>query len=204
MKPRLAFLVTVPTTADVLLRGQLAYLGDHGFDVTVISSPGPELELVAQRERVRTIAVPMERDIDVAADAVSLARVTRVLAGLRPDIVNASTSKAGLLGMIAAAALRVPARIYLLRGLRLETERGAKRAVLGAAERVAVRCAHEIVCVSESLRSRFVESGFAPADRCHVLGAGSSNGFELERFAATEARRAEARRLRGELGIPGR
>ena len=203
VKPRLVFLVTVPATADVLLRGQLAYLSDHGFDVTVISSPGPELERVAQRERVRTIAVPMERDIDVAADVISLARVTRALAGLRPDIVNASTSKAGLLGMIAAATLRVPARVYLLRGLRLETERGAKRAVLGVAERVAVRCAHEIVCVSESLRSRFVETGFARADRCHVLGSGSSNGFELERFAPTEARRWEARRLRDELGIPG-
>ena len=202
VKPRLVFLVTVPTTADVLLRGQLGYLSDHGFDVTVISSPGPELELVAQRERVRTIAVPMARDIDIGADAISLARVTRTLAGLRPDIVNASTSKAGLLGMIAAATLRVPVRVYLLRGLRLETERGAKRAILGVAERVAVRCAHEVVCVSESLRSRFVESGFAPADRCRVLGAGSSNGFELERFAPTEARRAEARRLRGELGIP--
>jgi glycosyltransferase involved in cell wall biosynthesis len=199
---RLVYLVTVPVTANVLLRGQLAYLRGRGFDITVISSPGPELDEVAEREGVRTIAIPMARDIEVHTDAIALARITRTLAALNPDIVNASTSKAGLLGSIAAATLRVPVRVYLLRGLRLETERGVKRAVLGVAERVAVSCAHEVVCVSESLRERFVADGFASAARCRVLGAGTSNGIDVARFALTDARRAEARRLRGELGIP--
>jgi len=168
----------------------------------VISSPGPDLDLVGEREGVRVVGVPMEREISPAADGVSLARLGATLRKLRPDIVNASTSKAGLLGMIAAKTLGVPARVYLLRGLRLETERGAKRKILGLAERVAVSCAHEVVCVSESLRRRFVEGGYAPASRCRVLGAGSSNGVEVERFAATDHRRAEAMRLRDELGIP--
>jgi glycosyltransferase involved in cell wall biosynthesis len=199
---KLVYLVTVPVTANVLLRGQLAYMQERGFDVTVISSPGPELDAVARREGVRTIAIPMARDIAMHTDMVALARITRALAGLKPDIVNASTSKAGLLGMIAAAALRVPVRVYLLRGLRLETERGIKRSVLGLAERAAVKCAHEVICVSESLRERFVGDGFARGVRCQVLGAGMSNGIDVARFATTEARREQARRLRDELGIP--
>jgi glycosyltransferase involved in cell wall biosynthesis len=199
---KLVYLVTVPVTANVLLRGQLAYMRERGFDVTVISSPGPELDAVARREGVRTIAIPMARDIEAHTDVIALARITRTLAELKPDIVNAGTSKAGLLGMIAAAALRVPVRIYLLRGLRLETERGIKRSVLGLAERAAVGCAHEVICVSESLRARFIAGGFASAARCRVLGAGMSNGIDVERFAITEARRDDARRLRRELGIP--
>ncbi|HEY3804356.1 MAG TPA: glycosyltransferase family 4 protein [Kofleriaceae bacterium] len=201
MTLKLVYLVTVPATANVLLRGQLAYMRERGFDVTVVSAPGPELDTVARREGVRTVAVPMEREIAPRADAVALARVTRVLASLQPDIVNASTSKAGLLGMIAAATVRVPVRVYLLRGLRLETERGARRAVLGAAERVASRCAHEIICVSESLRARFVAAGFASSERCRVLGCGSSNGVEVERFATTPTRLDEARALRARLGF---
>ena len=199
--PRLCFVVTVPVTANVLLRGQLAYLRDAGHDVTVISSPGPELDEVARREGVRVIGVPIAREISPGPDARSLARLTSELRRLRPDLVNASTAKAGLLGMMAAAATRVPVRVYLLRGLRLETERGAKRAVLGATERVASACAHRVVCVSESLRAAYVAAGYAPARKCSVLGAGSSNGVDVARFAPTAARRAEAAVLRGSLGI---
>ncbi|MBL0218871.1 MAG: glycosyltransferase family 4 protein [Myxococcales bacterium] len=199
--PRLVFIVTVPITAKVLLRGQLAALRAQGFDVTVISSPGPELELVRDREGVRVIGIPIAREIDPVADARSLAQLTRALRELAPDIVNASTAKAGLLGMLAATAARVPHRIYLLRGLRLETERGVKRAVLGATERIAAACAHRVIAVSESLRARYVAEGFAPARKCAVLGAGSSNGVEIARFARTDLRRREALALRAQLGI---
>jgi glycosyltransferase involved in cell wall biosynthesis len=193
--------VTVPVTASVLLRGQLGYLRENGFDVTVISSPGPELELVAEREGVRVVGVPMQREIDPWSDVVALKRLTRELRQLAPDIVNASTAKAGLLGMMAAAAIRVPIRVYLLRGLRLETEHGLKRTTLGMTEKIAASCASRVVCVSESLRERYVAGGFAPAAKCDVLLSGSSNGVDLERFEATASRRAEAVRLRRDLGI---
>lgn len=200
-RPRLVFVVTVPVTAKVLLRGQLGYLRDSGLDVTVISSPGPELDAVAEREKVRVIGIPIAREMSPLADARSLARLTGAIRELAPDIVNASTAKAGLLGMMAAAANRVPIRMYLLRGLRLETEHGAKRSVLGVSERIAAACATRIVCVSESLRDRYVADRFAPATRCTVLGAGSSNGIEIARFAATDARARQAADLRRELGI---
>ena len=203
-RPRLVFVVTVPITAKVLMRGQLAYLRDSGFDVTVISSPGPELDTVAEREGVRTIAIPIAREIEPAGDVRALAQLTRAIRQCAPDIVNASTAKAGLLGMMAAAACRVPVRIYQLRGLRLETERGAKRTILGISERIAAACATRVICVSESLRERYVAEGFAPARKCVVLGAGSSNGVEIARFARTERRVREAVALRAELGIePG-
>lgn len=200
-RPRLVFVVTVPVTAKVLLRGQLGYLREHGFDVTVISSPGPELDAVAEREGVQVIGIPIAREIDPLADARSLARLTRAIRELAPDVVNASTAKAGLLGMMAAAANRVPVRIYLLRGLRLETETGAKRAVLGISERIAAACATDVICVSESLRERYVADGFAPAPKCAVLGGGSSNGVEIARFAASDGRAQEAAMLRAKLGI---
>ena len=198
---RIAFIVTVPVTAKVLLRGQLADLRSHGFDVTVISSPGPELDVVREREGVRVVGIPIAREIDALADARSLAQLTRELRALAPDIVNASTAKAGLLGMMAAAAARVPSRVYMLRGLRLETERGAKRAVLGITERIAAACAHRVIAVSTSLRERYVADGYAPARKCSVLGAGSSNGVEIARFVRTDARVAEAAALRTSLGI---
>jgi glycosyltransferase involved in cell wall biosynthesis len=201
MPRSIAFVVTVPVTADVLLRGQLAYLRDAGFDVSVIRSPGPELERVERREGVRVIPVAMEREIAPAADARSLAQLARELRRLRPRLVNASTAKAGLLGMVASAACRVPVRVYMLRGLRLETERGAKRRILAATERIAAACAHHVWCVSDSVRAAFVAAELAAPEKCRVLGSGSSNGVDLARFAASGERRAAAAALRAELGI---
>jgi len=196
------FVVTTPVTANVLLRGQLAFLRECGFDITLISSPGPELERVANRERVAVIGIPIAREIEPRADVISLARLARVVRKLEPDIVNASTAKAGLLGSMAAAFAGVPIRIYLQRGLRAETARGVKRHVLATAERAASACAHRVICVSESLRRVLIDERLAPATKCAVLGAGSSNGIDLDRFARTAERMREAEELRRTLKIP--
>jgi glycosyltransferase involved in cell wall biosynthesis len=154
------------------------------------------------REQVAVIGVPIAREIEPAADAVSLARLVAAIRRIEPDIVNASTAKGGLLGMIAAAIARVPIRIYLQRGLRLETQRGLKRTVLAGAERAVSACAHHVICVSDSLRRLLVEAQFARADKYSVLGAGSSNGIDLQRFARTEERVREAAELRRVHDIP--
>ena len=112
-------------------------------------------------------------------DARALVEWLGLLARLRPDIVVAGTPKAGLLGMLAAWCVRTPARVYLLRGLRLETEHGVKRKTLHVLEALAARCATVVQCVSTSLRDEFISLGLAPASKVIVLGAGSSNGVEV-------------------------
>jgi hypothetical protein len=92
----------------------------------------------------------MDRDIWPAADLKSLARLVGQLRRLTPTLVNAGTTKGGLLGMIAARLAGVPVRIYTLHGLRLATTRGWKRGVLEWTERLAAACAHRVVCVSPS------------------------------------------------------
>lgn len=198
--PRLVFVTTLPVTPALLLRGQLAHMRKAGFDVHVIASPGPELDVVRDREGVSVHPIPIPRDVDPAGDAVALARLTQKLRELKPDIVNASTPKAGLLGMMAARTLDVPVRIYLLRGLRLETTGGRLRQILGSSERLASAAAHQIVCVSHSLLSAYAPT-YAPVEKCTVLGAGSSNGVSAARFAPSPERDAESVALRERLGL---
>ena len=192
--PRLAYLVTHPMSADLLLRGQLRWMRQRGWDVTVIANPGPELGEIEAREGVSVIPVRMEREISPAADARSLIEIVRVLRRIRPDVVNASTPKAGLLGMLAARALSIPVRIYTLRGLRLETTSGVKRALLWGTERVSMACAQEVVCVSESLRNRARALRLAPRRKLVTLGNGSSNGVDCDRFAGAASESSELRR----------
>lgn len=199
--PRLVYVVTHPVTADVLLRGQLTFMREHGFDVTVIGAPGPELERVRTRELVETVAVPMVRDSDPKRDLVSLGRLTRAMRAIRPDIVNAGTPKAGLLGMLAATAAGVPIRIYLLRGLRMETATGMMRRILSLTERVASACAHDVVCVSRSLLRLAVDGGFVPKSKGSVVGDGSSNGVDTSLYRRSPELRARGNTLLAELGI---
>lgn len=203
MSPRrLLYVVTTPVTANVLLRGQLRFMREAGFDVHVAAAPGPELDQVAEREGVTTHQLPLVREMVPRADAQALLATSLLVRRLRPRIVNASTAKAGLIGMLAARIAAVPARVYLLRGLRLETTTGATRRILHQTERLASACANEIICVSESLRRAYLAQGCAPARKVHVLGGGSSNGFDTGRFTPTDGTRAAGRRLRVELGIP--
>lgn len=201
MRPRLVYAVTHPVTARTFLRGQLSFMQARGFDVTLITSPGPELEIVRTREDVAVIEVPMLRGLGPREDLASLARMVAALRVVRPHVVNASTPKAGLLGMMAARALRVPARIYQLRGLRLETATGNLRRVLGTTERIAAACAHEVICNGESLRRLAVAGGWIPARKARVLGAGSSNGVDGTRFEVTEEVRRRALDVAATLGI---
>ena len=201
-RPRLLYITTHGKAALGLMRGQLAMLRDRGFDVTVVASPSWELDDVATREGVPTIAVPMNREITPLRDLVALHRLVRVIKRIRPDVVNAGTPKAGLLGMIASRIANVPARVYVLRGLRLETTSGLKRLLLKTTERIASACAHQVVCVSDSMRQVYVDQKLAPAWKCMIPGPGSSNGIDVSRFEQTDARLKSARDIRRKFGIP--
>lgn len=200
--PRLVLAVTHPMTARYLLRGQAAFLRGQGFDAWVVAAPGADLEAFAESESVPVAPVPMRRRIAPLADLASLVRLIRLLRRLRPDLVNASTPKAGLLGTLAAWLARVPVRIYTMRGLPLETASGAKRALLRDAERIAARLAHRVICVGPSLRERALELGLAAPDKTGLIANGSSNGVDVDRFAPSPERRQEAAALRRRLGLP--
>lgn len=199
---KIVLVVTHPMTARLLLRGRLRHLAGAGFDVVLVTSPGPDLEGLAEAEGVEVRTLPMAREIVPIRDTLALVRLARLLRRLRPDAVEASTPKAGLLGMLAARWARVPARIYTLRGLRLETARGWKRRVLRWTERTAAAAAHRVLCVSPSLRRRAVELGLVEEGKTAVPGAGSSNGVDVERFERAAADRQAADRQRAELGLP--
>lgn len=174
--------VTHPQTC-LVLGPRLRTLRRAGFRVLLVSSPGELLDATATRERVEPIAISMRREIAPLADLVSLVRLWLLIVRLRPDIVEFSTPKAGLLGTVAAMLCGVPHRVYMLRGLKCETGTGFKRRLLLAAEYLAATCAHEVLCNSESLRSHALTLGVARKRKLRLLGEGSSNGVDIERFS---------------------
>jgi glycosyltransferase involved in cell wall biosynthesis len=194
-RPTIVFGITHSQTC-IILAGRLRAFRLAGYRVVVVSSPGEHLQRASQEAGVEAIALPISRHISPLADLASFIRLYRLLGQLKPDIVEFSTPKAGMLGTAAAMLQGVRCRIYMLRGLRLETVRGLKRWVLLSAEWVASACAHVVLCNSDSLRNRALALGIAPAEKLCLLGDGSSNGVDVQRFSPGPSW------VRAELGIP--
>jgi len=199
--PKVLFAVTVSISCG-FYRNKLAYLRDAGFDVTIISGPGELLETLSKSEGATPVAIPMEREISPLKDLVSLWKFYRAIKRVKPDLVDVSTPKAGLLGSIAAMLAGVPCRVYTLRGLRMETATGLKRGMLWLAEWISCACAHRVVPVSESLRRRAVELKLVTAAKTGVLERGS--GVDLSRFTPRRRGSAETHGLRQELRLTGK
>ena len=161
------------------MKGQIEYLRDKGLDVHVVSSEGPEQNTYSSDI---THVINMEREISLKNDLKSLINMIKLFKKEKPYIVNSGTPKAGLIGTLAAFITRRPVRIYTVRGLRLETVSGPKYKILYAMEKLAMYCSTDIIAVSESLKSKIVELNLANKSKIKVLGYGSSNGVNLEKF----------------------
>lgn len=178
------------------LTGRLSALKEAGFRVTLTSSPGELLDRTARQQGAEAVSVPMQRTIAPWGDLVSLVRLWWLLTVRQPDLTEFSTPKAGLLGSVASLLAGVPRRVYMLRGLKLESTTGLKRRILLLMEKLAARCSQVVLCNSESMRNEALALGIAPPNKLKVLGDGSSNGVDPTRFSPGPSD------VRSRLGIP--
>lgn len=116
--PSIVVGITHPQTC-LILGPRLRALREAGFRVTLVCSPGELFERTASEAGVESAPISMQRGIAPLRDLVSLVRLCFLLRRLRPDVVEFSTPKAGLVGTLAAALCGVRRRVYLLRGLKL-------------------------------------------------------------------------------------
>ncbi len=210
-RPRVLYLLT-DEISSVLVRGQLGHLAQEGFDVTVatrLALPVGSDAASGSDERdpggtwdpgVRVEYVPFVREPSPVADLRALWATVGLIRRVRPTIVNASTPKAGLLGMLGAWVCRVPVRVYVVRGFRFETAVGWRRRLFRSLEWVAMRCANHVVFNSPSLLAVAERERLVPAGRGEVIGRGSGNGIDLARFA--DAALPTRPQARTELGVP--
>ena len=183
VKPKLVRITTVPVSLRLLLKGQMKYMKEQGFEVVMISSPGADAELVEQQEQCEMITIPMKRTVHPLADLQSLIRLTRLLKNLEPDIVHTHTPKAGLLGMLAARLAGVPVRLHTVAGLPWMEQRGAGRFILKCMEQLTAVMAHRVYPNSTGLL-QFLQRERVATGKLKLLGAGSSNGIDCSYFSS--------------------
>lgn len=181
--PKLIRITTVPMALRYLLPGQMRYMQQQGFDVLMISADGPELKDVLDNEGCPHIIVPLTRKITPFKDLACLWQLIKIFRKHKPDIVHTHTPKAGLIGMLAARFSGVRIRIHTVAGMPLMVETGAKYRLLKFIEKLTYWAATQVWPNSQSLYRYIVANKLAPQKKLQVIGKGSSNGINLDRFS---------------------
>jgi glycosyltransferase involved in cell wall biosynthesis len=194
-KKRLLRITTVPISLVTLLKGQLKFFQENGFEVLAVSAHGPEIQKL-KSEGIKHVAIGMTRQITPLRDFISLIRLIVLIVKFKPDIVHTHTPKAGLLGMLAAWICRVPTRMHTVAGLAWIETSGMKRALLMTMERVTYKCSHKIYSNSNNLRAFLEREMFFSEGKMKVIGSGSSNGIDSKYFNSSVALIEDSKKLR--------
>lgn len=193
--------VTVGISAWSFLRGQLSWFQEKDWEVVLVTSPDANAEKASKREKVRLEEIPMSREISLFKDLISLFKWIHLLKVEKPMAVNVGTPKAGLLGTIAAFLTRVPKRLYVVRGLRLEGVKSRPlHVVLWSIEKLTMLLATDVLFVSDSLAAEAIKLNLAPLKKSWLIGEGSSNGVSAE-LVSQVVSNVNTTTLRESLGI---
>ncbi len=200
---KLCIISTIPATIKAFLGRQLSYLTENGFDVTVITSSAASAQDFGGSlpECVKLRTVKMSRTISPLADFTAFREILKIIKAGNFDIVQYVTPKAALLGSLASWRAKVPVRLYLMWGLYYVTQTGFKKFMFKVIEKIVCKCSTAIAPDSKGNVKLAVEEGLCKADKIGVVGHGSANGVDTERFDPVRLYE-DGGRIRKELNIP--
>jgi glycosyltransferase involved in cell wall biosynthesis len=199
---RICHIATSHYSLGNLFRGQHKFFAENGFEVWGVSSPGPVAERAVREEGLYFYPVDIKRSIDLWADLKALVKLIYFLRRQKFDIVEAGTGKAGMLGMVAAWLVRAHVRVFTLRGVWYEPFRGLRRKIASITDRIAGACSHRVFVVSHELLERDIREHVLNPKKSCVIGYGSSNGVDIERFSRNEKTITGGRQVRAAWKIP--
>jgi glycosyltransferase involved in cell wall biosynthesis len=187
-RPRVLLLITLAETggAQTYVAALLPGLV-RDFDVAVAAYGSGPLREATAAHGVRFIPLQhVRRPISPWRDVAGLAELVRLLRRERPDILHASSSKAGVLGRLAAVLAGVPIRIFTVHGWAFSAHSGPASRFYHWADRLMRPLTTVTICVSDHARARGLEARTCTAERTAVI----PNAVDL-RVAPVEGRDQE-------------
>lgn len=192
---------TVPSSLNILLKGQLRYLNQY-FEITAISGSGQDLDDTELRENVKTHVIEMQRPISPFKDFVSLVKLYWYFKKERPDIIHSITPKAGLLSMIAGKLAGVPIRMHTFTGLVFPYKSGLMQKILITMDRLLCYCATNIYPEGQGVKKDLLQYKITKKT-LKVIANGNVNGIDMDYFDPGLFSSVDKQTLRKELEIHG-
>ena len=189
-------------TADYLAHDP-AYEDRYAVDVVSGPQTGPEgslIEEVRRRGTPLTILPELVREISPAKDLQALIRLRQLMqdaAGrARYQIVHTHSSKAGVLGRVAARWAGVPIIVHTVHGWSFHDQMSpARRSLYVALERLGAALSQAEIVVTGRDIEKGLDAGIGRRQDYTVI----RSGIELDRFGHPQAPPEEMKR---QLGIP--
>jgi glycosyltransferase involved in cell wall biosynthesis len=182
--PRILILITLAETggAQAYVAALVPALAPR-FDVVVAAHGGGPLVDAARGAGVRFVPLRhVRRPLQPARDLLGLFELVALIRRERPDIVHVNSSKAGILGRIAAVLTRVPITVFTVHGWAFKAYSGTPSALYRSADRLMARATTITICVTETERAAGLAARTCIADRTVVI----ANAVDVE--AAPRAR----------------
>ena len=151
-----------------------------GHQVVLVHGAQTRPEILATvDERVNIVELPsLMRPIAPLGDVKALGDLVRTFRRLRPDVVHTHTSKAGILGRLAAHVARVPVVVHGVHIVPFVNVGRLETFAYLTAERAVQGMTHAFIDVSPGVRDLCVKAGVGAPERHHVV----ESGFDLSRF----------------------
>jgi glycosyltransferase involved in cell wall biosynthesis len=118
----------------------------------------------------------LRRPLNPLHDALALVELYRLFRRERPLVVHANSSKAGVLGRLAAFAARVPVRFFTVHGWAFKAHTGLASNAYLWADRLMSPLTTTTICVAHGERSAGLQARTCRADRTVVI----YNGVPLD------------------------
>ena len=170
-RPRVVLAITLAEVggAQSYVAALLPALAER-YDVVLAAYGEGPLRDAATRAGVRFVPLRhVRRPIRPWRDVAGLVELSRLLRRERPQILHASSSKAGVLGRLAAALSRVPIRIFTVHGWAFAAYEGLPSRLYRLTDRLMAPLTTVTICVSERERAAGLEAGTCRADRTVVI-----------------------------------
>jgi glycosyltransferase involved in cell wall biosynthesis len=153
-----------------------------GHDVILVHGAETHPEILATvDDRVKVIELPsLVHPIAPLSDMKGLRELVRTFRRLGPDVVHTHTSKAGILGRLAARVASVPIVVHGVHIVPFVNVGRAQALVYLRAERAVQGMTHAFIDVSPGLRDLCVRAGVGVPEKHYVI----PSGFDLSRFRA--------------------
>ena len=153
-------------------------LDKERFQVKLVSGPqtGSEGELITEvrKRNIDLMILPeLVREINPTKDFLALVKLTRYIRKENFDIVHTNTSKAGILGRLAAKLAGTPVIIHTLHGWAYHDHMGKRRrGIYVTFEKWAEKFTHKLIAVSDLNIKKGLADGIGNENKYVVIHSG--------------------------------
>jgi glycosyltransferase involved in cell wall biosynthesis len=160
------------------------HLDPQRFDAWLLCGPGGPLQPDPAASGRLLVCPELQREIRPWSDLRALWSIRRQLRHLRPRIVHTHSSKAGILGRLAARLAGVKLVVHTVHGFSFAPGQSfLKKSAYRLAERLAAPLTDHVIFVAENDRRQAIRMGLCKDDGCSVI----RSGFPMQRFLAPPA-----------------